>query len=254
MIKNEQRFTGRAEIYKKYRSSYPKELIEYLYSQVGFKNGSIIADIGSGTGIFSRLLLEKGSSVYGVEPNEDMRLMAENDSGGFENFISINAPAENTGLKANSVDFITAAESFHWFDMELFRAECRRILKNGRKVVLTWNRRDMASDFAKKCYEIRLKYCIDTKGLGENGGPPKYIYRFFADGSCEKKAFRNDMTLDRETYIGMNLSRSYAPKEDKHPDKYYGFVEEMNALFDEHSVNGKILFGQYAESYVGKID
>ena len=125
---NEERFTGKADVYKKFRPSYPKELIDYLYSQVGFSQDSVIADIGSGTGIFSRLLLECGSQVYCVEPNDDMRQTAEKDLAGFRNFISVNAAAENTGLQEKSVHFVTAAQAFHWFDRQAYKLECQRIL------------------------------------------------------------------------------------------------------------------------------
>jgi len=110
---NEERFTGKADIYKKYRPSYPKELFDYLYSQVGFGKDSVIADIGSGTGIFSRLLLERGSKVCCVEPNGDMRQTAEKDLSQFENFVSVSGNDKNTGLQDKSVDFITAAQAFH---------------------------------------------------------------------------------------------------------------------------------------------
>ena len=165
---NEEKFTGKADIYKKFRSSYPRELIEYLYSEMGFCKASVIADIGSGTGIFSRLLLEKGSQVYCVEPNDDMRRVAENDLGdidGFKNFISIKAPAENSGLQEGSIDFVTSAQAFHWFDIGLFKSECRRILKSDGKVVLVWNIRDYESELIKKDYILRKKYCTNTKGL-----------------------------------------------------------------------------------------
>ena len=256
MSKNQERFTGKADIYKKFRSSYPYELIEYLYSQIGFGKSSIIADIGSGTGIFSRLLLERGSFVYGVEPNDDMRKTAERDLidvSGFKNFTSINSPAENTGLKEKSFDFVTAAQAFHWFDRSSFKAECKRILKNEGQAVLVWNKRDVASDFNKRDYIIREKYCIDTKGFGDNGGPPKDLHDFFIGKSYEKRFFRNDLAIDRETYIGMNLSRSYSPRENKNPDKYCGFVKEMNRLFDEYSSSEVVRFAQITESYIGKV-
>ena len=255
MTKNEERFTGKADIYKKYRSSYPKELIDYLYSNIGFCKDSVIADIGSGTGIFSRLLLERGSRVYSVEPNDDMRRIAENDLGktsGFKNFTSIIAPAENTGLQDGSIDFVTAAQAFHWFDMEAFKSECHRILKNDGKVVLAWNIRDYESDFIKKDYAIRKRYCVDTKGLGITD-IPENSHDFFLDSSCHEKTFRNDLILDRETYIGMNLSRSYSPREDKNPDDYHGLVNELNGLFDEYNINGVIYFPQFTKSYFGKI-
>ena len=254
---NEERFTGKAYIYKKFRSSYPKELIDYLYSQVGFIENSTVADIGSGTGIFSRLLLEKGSLVYGVEPNEDMRMTAEKDLFEFKNFekyISINAPAENTGLDDKSVDFITAAQAFHWFDRQLFKLECRRILKDGGKVVLVWNSRDENSKIIRVNDDIIDRYCPDTKGHRQRGADdPKEYSDFFADGFCEYKTFRNDVLFDRESFIGRNLSSSYSPKNETDPDSYHEFVKELSELFDEYNINGILSFPQITKSYVGGV-
>lgn len=258
MIKNEERFTGKADIYKKFRSSYPQELISYLYSEIGFCKASVIADIGSGTGIFSRLLLEQGSHVCCVEPNDDMRRIAENDLGnicGFENFTSIKAPAENTGLQEGSIDFITVVQAFHWFNKDAFKSECRRILKHSGKAVLVWNIRDYESEIIKKDYVIRKKYCFDTNGLGLTDTLKDYmnLTDFFQDKTCEERTFKNDLLMDRETYIGMNLSRSYSPNEDENPDKFHGLVKELNNLFDEYNTNGIIYFPQFTKSYIGKV-
>jgi len=251
---NEERFTGKADIYKKYRPTYPKELIEYLYSQVGFSQNSVIADIGSGTGIFSRLLLERESTVYCVEPNEDMRQTAEKDLSEFENFISVNGNDKSTGLQNKSVDFITVAQAFHWFDRQAFKLECQRILKDGGKVVIIWNERDYEREIVQKDYAIRGKYAVgDKKGLGANQGPRKGWIDFFVGGVCEYKTFPNDLILNRETYIGMNLTRSYSPKEEQEPEKYYGFVKEMNELFDVYSVNGILNYPHFTEIYVGNV-
>lgn len=246
-----ERFTGKADIYKKFRPSYPKELIDYLYSRIGFTQYSAIADIGSGTGIFSRLLLERGSTVYCVEPNGDMRRICEQDLAGFKEFISVNAPAENTGLAESCVDFVTAAQAFHWFDRQAFKAECRRILKNGGKVVLVWNERDYDSAIVKKDYDIREKYAVgDKKGLG----PGRIDCNdFFADSVYEYKTFRNDLIFDRESYIGRNVSASYSPAEEKDPKRYHGFMSELNGLFDEYNINGVLHFPHFTQSYIGEV-
>lgn len=83
-MENKERFTNRVDKYVKYRPSYPKEAIDYLYTVVGFQQQSEVADIGAGTGIFSRLLLERGSRVTAVEPNQAMREAAELALGGAE--------------------------------------------------------------------------------------------------------------------------------------------------------------------------
>lgn len=66
---NTKRFTNRVENYVKFRPSYPKEFVDYLYNNVFLNKVHIIADIGSGTGMFTSLMLEKGSRVIGIEPN-----------------------------------------------------------------------------------------------------------------------------------------------------------------------------------------
>ena len=116
-------------MYAKYRPSYPNEYIDYLLPANQVKGNRIVADIGSGTGIFSRQLLESGLHVIGVEPNDDMRKMAEQSLKLYSRFQSIKATAENTTLKENSVDLVTVAQAFHWFDKEAFKIECQRILK-----------------------------------------------------------------------------------------------------------------------------
>jgi len=250
---NEERFTGKADIYKKFRPTYPKELIDYLYSQVGFTNTSAVADIGSGTGIFSRLLLERGSKVYCVEPNEDMRNIAEKDLSGFENFISVNGNDKSTGLPDKSVDFVTTAQAFHWFDRELFKLECQRILKPGGKVVIVYNGPDDC-EFIRKRDSISEKYAVgDKKGYHQHGDSVGKYADFFADGICEDKTFRNDLQFDKESFIGRDLSRSYTPKEESEPEKYQGLVKELSELFDEYNINGVLNFPHYTVSYVGGV-
>ena len=138
---NEERFSSRAETYAQYRPTYADGFMEYLYTEVGLNAGSVIADIGSGTGILADLLLRRGGTVYGVEPNDDMRRIAEDDLARHGSFVSVNATAEMTSLPEASVDFITVAQAFHWFDRQKFRAECRRLLRPGGKVILVWNRK-----------------------------------------------------------------------------------------------------------------
>lgn len=78
---NENIFDGVGETYAKYRPSYPQELLKYLCSEIGINKFSTIADIGSGTGILTRQLLNQCSKVYAIEPNDDMRKVAEKKLG-----------------------------------------------------------------------------------------------------------------------------------------------------------------------------
>lgn len=250
---NEEKFSGKAAIYSRFRPGYPREFINYLYLEAGFKVSSVIADIGSGTGIFSKHLLLRDSTVIGIEPNDDMRRSAEKDLGRFQNYRLVKASAEHTGLPESSVDFITVAQAFHWFDRGNFRDECRRILKDGGKVVLVWNIRDDSSDLVLENDRINTKYCRDYLGFsgGYGGESPEAYSDFFKDGICEYKTFRNDLYFDKEGYIGRNLSSSYAPKEGT--GEYQAYIGELEELFSRYCMDGKLQFPNITKSYAGEV-
>ena len=135
---NTSRFSGKADSYQAARPGYPPELAGYL-ADLGMK-GSQVADIGAGTGIFSRFLLEKlDCTVWAVEPNEEMRGKAEEELRDVPRFFSVKGTAEATGLDSQSVSFVTAAQAFHWFSPKAFREECLRILRPNGVAVLVWN-------------------------------------------------------------------------------------------------------------------
>ena len=123
------RFTGRAEAYSKYRPTYPQEIIDILNAQIGFNKDKIVADVGSGTGILTKIFLDNGNRVFGIEPNDEMRSFAEKNLSRYDNFVSMNQSAENTGLSSNSIDLVTAGQALHWFDPDQSRVEFARILR-----------------------------------------------------------------------------------------------------------------------------
>jgi len=250
----EDRFTNIADIYEKFRPTYPDVLIEYLYSEVGFDSNNTLADIGSGTGKLTELLLKQGNLVYGVEPNEDMRGVAENVLTNYKNFKSIDASAEETGLADSSVDFITVAQAFHWFDAEKFKLECQRILKNSGKVVLIWNDRDHAStELDNETKLINLEYCPNYKPSESiiNEGPEQYDY-FFTGGCCDYKIFKYNLSFDEDTFIGRHLSFSHAPKIDDR--NYEPYISKLKLLFEKYSDSGILYMPYLTVCYVGKVN
>ena len=146
------------------------------------------------------------------------------------------------------------AQAFHWFDRPKFKQECQRILKNNGKVVLVWNIRNYRHDIVKKDYTIREKFSVgDAKGLSSEEKPINVFDNFFINGEYEELTFANDLLLKRDDYIGMNLSRSYAPDETKHPNKHHGFVADLNKIFDEYSDNGILRYPHVTKGYVGRV-
>ena len=249
---NIEKFTGKATIYEKYRPEYPKEFIDYLYSELGFSKDSAIADIGSGTGILSKQMLERGSKVICVEPNENMRQMAERALAAYSNFISTGGSAEDTKVQEKSVDFITVAQAFHWFEVEMFKLECQRIIKPGGKVVLVWNSRVTNSELVTENGKICEKICLNFKGFsGGQEENPESFSSFFKDGICEYKILENNLSFDMDSFIGRNLSASYAPKEGD--SNYEQFVNELSNLFAKYSVNGKLIMPNITRSYAGYV-
>ncbi|MEH7014097.1 class I SAM-dependent methyltransferase [Neobacillus niacini] len=251
-MKPTDKFSGKADVYSKSRPSYPNEYIDYLFSINKLNGTSRIADIGSGTGILSRQLLERGVKLLGVEPNGDMRTKAEQDLHQFEHFTSIKGSAEETTLTDNSVDLVIAAQAFHWFDQKKFKLECKRILKQDAKVALVWNSRDSTSPLIIENAEIYKKYCPNFYGFSGGIGENEEVFNvFFRDGQYEVKRFPNDLILDFEGFLGRNLSASYSPKEiDK---EYESFVEAITNLFEKYSHNGKIVMPNFTRSYRGNV-
>ncbi|KAA9028652.1 class I SAM-dependent methyltransferase [Niallia endozanthoxylica] len=251
-MKSTDTFTDKAEVYAKYRPSYPLEYIEYLISEAGLNEDCVIADIGSGTGILSKQLLERGFTVIGVEPNDHMRTVAEQTLKPDSRFISVKATAEHTTLNNHSLDLITVAQAFHWFDMEKFRLECQRILKHDAQVALVWNSRDVSSDINKESADVCYKYCPNFKGF--SGGMeenPIPFQQFFKDGKYEFNYFRNDLPFHLIGFLGRYLSASFSPK--KTDKEYQPFITALSNVFEKYSNNGKIIIPNITRSYLGKV-
>lgn len=250
---NERKFDGKGRIYAQFRPGYPKAFMDWLCSTIGIVKGSVLADIGSGTGILTRQLLEYGNVVYAVEPNDDMRNIAEDDLRAFPNFVSVKATAENTTLPDQSVDFITVAQAFHWFDRERFRLECRRILKQDGKVVLVWNSRAPEDKLVMENDRVNRKWCPGFKGFSGGMGEEtadRVLLDFFT-GDYHKKVFKNFLHFNKKDFIGRNLSASYAPKEDD--ENYLNYVRELEGLFDRYSQNEILTMPNWTRCYFGKV-
>src|SRR3990167_7587928 len=164
MNKPTERFIETVQDYIKYRPSYPKEVLQLLIDEGDLTKNKIIADVGSGTGLLSKLFLDYGSVVYGVEPNQSMREAAEEYLKEYSNFYSINGTAEATLLEDQSVNIITVGTAFHWFDIVKTKVEFRRILKKDGWVLLVWNVRNMEESALLRDYEnLLLMYGTDYK-------------------------------------------------------------------------------------------
>lgn len=249
-MKTTEKFSGKASYYTEGRPAYSEKLIEYLCSN-GLTERSVVADIGSGTGIFSRQMLASGLVVYSVEPNGDMREAAEKNLSSFNKFTSVNGTASHTTLENNSIDLVTCAQAFHWFNVDEFNVECKRILKPNGKVVLIWNTRDMDASLNRECANVCKKYCPEFQGF--NGGinnNDERISQFFG-GEFEIKSFENDLIYDKDKFITRMLSGSYAPNPSD--GQYQKYIDEFKVIFNKYSVNGILTLPNATVAYIGYI-
>lgn len=237
------RFSNRVEDYLRHRPRYPQRVVERLLKEHVLLPDSVVADIGSGTGFSSELFLRCGCTVYGIEPNEEMRSAGEEFLAAYPGFISINGTAERTNLGAASVDLVVAGQAFHWFDRTACGIEWRRILKPGGHVVLLWNDRRIEGDAFSKAYEqLLLTHGTDylevrKKNVGTNVDRAEWD-AFFGNARWTKFTEPNIQELDVTGLAGRLLSSSYVPAMGEP-----GNAEMMSALHDlfrRHQRNGSV--------------
>jgi SAM-dependent methyltransferase len=247
-----QRFSSRVEDYARYRPGYPPEVIQLLKKECGLSAESVVADVASGTGIFTRVVLAAGAHVFGVEPNAEMRHAAEEFLAGYAGFTSLNGTAESTTLPDHSVDIITAAQAAHWFDPGNARQEFVRILKPGGWTVLIWNdRRIDASRFSREYENMLLRYGTDyqeVRRLDAN----RTIKAFFAPSEFRARVFDNRQDFDYAGLEGRLLSSSYTPRAGD--SRHEPMLQELRRIFDSNQVNGRIIFEYDTRVYYGQMN
>lgn len=251
MPNSSERFTSRVETYARFRPGYPPEVIELLRSECGLTPDTTVADVGSGTGIFSELLLKNGNEVLGVEPNKAMREAAEHLLLNYPKFRSVGGSAEVTTLPNQSVELITAGQAFHWFDGAATRREFARILKPQGYVALIWNDRRLDSTAFLRGYEALLrKYGTDYAKVQEFN-PRNQIADFFAPQTFKLKEFPNRQAFDFEGFKGRVMSASYTPEPDN--PNFEPMLEALLELYNSNQVNGTVAFEYDTKIYYGKL-
>ena len=243
------RFDGKGELYAKARPKYAAELFAYLKNSLNIRQDSIFADIGSGTGIFTEQLLHCGYKVFAVEPNGDMRRKAEEKLSGNSRFTSVGGADRDTGLPEQSVDHIVTAQAFHWFDVDAFKKECRRILKPNGTVMIVYNTREESAACNKALADLHRRYCPQFEGFSKGMNEEKC--RAFFDGRCEIFRADNSLTYDRGGYVSRVLSSSYSLREGD--ENYAEYLEEINKLFDMFAIDGAITVPMFTVAYIGSI-
>jgi SAM-dependent methyltransferase len=247
------RFSGRVENYVRYRPHYPAEVLDLLRRECGLTEESVVVDVGSGTGILSALFLDNGNRVFGVEPNDAMRLAGDRLLSKYGWFTSLAATAEATTLPNQSADFVVAGQAFHWFDAQRARDEFVRVLKPGGWTVLVWNtRRKTGTPFLEAYERLLNTFGTDYREVQHGRwGSPEAIRAFFRPATVEMASFDNHQAFDLDSLKGRLLSSSYAPAagDPGHTE----MLREIERIFRRYERDGFVVFEYDTEIYYGPL-
>ncbi|HQY20817.1 MAG TPA: class I SAM-dependent methyltransferase [Ignavibacteria bacterium] len=246
-----ERFSDRVKNYVKYRPHYPIELLTFLINECGLTESSVIADIGSGTGISAEMFIENGNMVFAVEPNMEMRKAAEKFFSGNKNFISIDTSAESTGLSENSIDFVIAGQAFHWFDAEKCKTEFKRILKDDGYLIIIWNSRIYTEGFLKEYDEFLIKFGTDYVKVNHENFDDAVIKKFYQPNEVLIKKFYNFQDFDYDGLKGRLLSSSYVPN--VNDLSFDEMLKALEKLFDKHNSEGIVKMEYETVVYLGRL-
>lgn len=242
------RFTIRVHDYAKFRPDYPRAVVDVLRDEADWSPGAVVADIGAGTGILSRLFIDAGNAVFAVEPNDAMRSAVEP----CERLCCVKGSAENTTLDAGSIDFIVAGQAFHWFDVDAARFEFQRILKPSGCVALIWNWRDPDGSDFQNDYETLLKsFSRDYEKVRTRATVEAQLPGFFGPRGFVERALVHGQSLDYDALLGRLSSSSFTVTEDdpEHPR----MVEQLRTIFDRHAVEGRVTMRYDTRMYFGTL-
>ena len=250
MLSPTERFSNRVKNYVKYRPGYPAAIIDLLKTDCQLTQTSIIADIGSGTGLLSKLFLDNGNKVLGIEPNQEMRAAAEILLKDYPNFVSINATAEATTLADKSVDFVSAGQAFHWFKAELAQQEFSRILKPQGWIVLVWNERQSKDPFLAAYEQMLERHSPEYKTVSHKRIEEQELTALMGPG-LKRAMFDNEQVLDYEGVKGRLLSSSYAPLAGQAGHR--AMIKELQEIYEQYQESGSVRFTYQTKVYYSQV-
>lgn len=245
------RFSGRAADYARARPRYPAALVATLRRAIRLCTDHVIADVGSGTGISAEPFLENGNTVHCIEPNAEMRRIAEQRLASHPRFRSVDGAAEATGLPDATVDVVLAAQAFHWFDRERARREFHRILRSPGWLVLVWNtRRTDGTPFLRAFEDLLRRFGTDYAQVRHDNIRAEEIAAFFGR-PYRRYTLPNEQVLDLDGLLARVRSASYMPAPG-HPG-YAPMVAALERLFAEHQRDGRVTIEHDTEIFVGRL-
>lgn len=219
------RFCDLASDYAKYRPSYPAAAIDFILEGIDTQLPIVVADVGAGTGISSRLLAERGVRVIAIEPNADMRQAAAPHP--LVEFRQ--ATAEATSLSDASVDLVTCFQSFHWFNPEPTLLEFHRILKPSRRLAAVWNEWDKNDDFTANYIDLVLE-AANLPSNEKYRTTVEYLASYHLV-DIKHYVFPYKQDVDLTGLIGLTQSHSIVPRSGSVLQQLISDLQQLHAQF-----------------------
>lgn len=222
-------FDQSAEVYEQARPSYPPEAVAWLVESLAIGAGTRVADVAAGTGKLTRLLTPTGAALVAVEPVEGMRT----------SFVAVcpdiplvSSTAEQLPIAGGTLDAITVAQGFHWFDGPVALAEFARVLRPGGRLGLIWNARDRSNDLVDQLWSIMDRV--------EKRAPWRMHERWSDSAFVEQSdftplteaTFHHAQELTREQVLGRFRSVSHIAV--LPPDQQEQVIDEIRQMLDSH--------------------
>lgn len=232
-------FGSKVADYSASRPDYPAPLFELLRSQCGLSAETTVADVGAGTGLLTRSLLQTGANVIAVEPNASMRGACDHRLQAEPNYRSVEGSAEAMPLEDGSVDLITAAQAFHWFEVDRARAECLRVLRQQGRVALIWNDRLFGDPLHVALDDVFAEYGGEKRAALLAHEDRSHVPQFFGASVPIELSWPHEHRLSEAGLLSLVFSRSYMPERHSEPGQRAasGVREIFAALaLDKHIV------------------
>lgn len=233
-VPSKERFSQVARDYARFRPSYPPELLDWVVKEAALAPGAAVVDVGCGTGISTRLWADRGFSVTGVDPNEEMLAQARQAGGPPYR----RGDEADTGLPAASADLVVAAQAFHWFDLDKAVGEFSRILKPRGWCAALWNLRAQ-TPFMLEYTALLARHCADFNDQPRGRDTILKILAHPRTGDSLRMQIPSSQLLDREGFLGRVHSTSYVAHGLRDAE---GFEKALDGLYKRHGSSGAVSF------------
>lgn len=239
-------FADRQQLYDDFRPSYPADAVALIRQTIG--PDAVLADVGSGTGKLAVLCAPHVRRLYAVEPSVHMRRMLTMRTSQYPQVTALAATAESIPLPDRSVDAITVAEAYHWFDNAEARAEFHRILKPGGHIFLLWNH------FERNAYDEEMRGIhqqFRTYPRPKQRTGAERADDLFGEGQWRRLTFDNTLHQTFRQFLGGMSSASHAPEAGTVAGQ--AFQQAVRRLFDAHAENGLLTTHATTVCYIGTL-